>query len=223
MKKLDVPQSGSQASTTASRNRFGQYNRTRATPVNPNSARQVLVRARLAAASEAWRLLSDAERSAWNGYASTVGKVDSLGQTIYPSGHQRFVGLWSELSDAGLAVPPDVPTTSAAAAPNLSVGELIEGAGVELASTSTVSTTSRLVVFASPQFSAGVTFNKDFRFLQVFSAALSANLVDLTAAYAAKFGVPVLGRRIFFEAYLVSRAGGASAAAQVNGIVVVAS
>src|SRR4051812_21389133 len=65
VKYLGDPSSGSQAGTTASRNRFGQYYRTRATPVNVNSTQQGVVRSRMAANSSAWRALTGAQRAGW--------------------------------------------------------------------------------------------------------------------------------------------------------------
>lgn len=219
MKKLDVPQSGSQSDTTASRNRFGQYNRTRATPVNPNTARQVLVRSRLGAASQAWRDLTNDERAGWNAWAAVNGRVDSLGQTIYPSGHQRFVGAYGLLSDAGFAGLPSVPTVSADPAPTLTALSAIDDGTLELTCTTTVSTTHRLVVFASPMLSAGVSFNGDFRFIQAFSAALTTNIADIAAAYQAKFGPLLTNQRIFVQAFMVTEAGLSSLASAINSVV----
>jgi hypothetical protein len=206
MKKLDVPQSGSQASTTASRNRFGQYDRTRAIPINPNSTRQSLARSRLSELSVAWRALSSAERIAWNEYGASHPRTDSLGQTVYPTGHQSFVGVNSALVNAGLpqtTVPPvdvdlpapeltltinDTPTFTVAFAPT----PLDNG--------------SKMVVEASPMVSAGRTFNGDYRFIQA-SAADAASPVNVAAAYTAKFGALAAGLRVFVRAYVILPSG----------------
>src|SRR5206468_836067 len=97
MKILDVPQSGSQAGTTSSRNRYGQYRRSRATPVNVNSTAQQAARNRLSAESEAWRGLTDIQREAWNSFADEHPQTDSLGQVVTLTGHQMFVGVNSAL------------------------------------------------------------------------------------------------------------------------------
>jgi hypothetical protein len=64
---------------------------------------------------------------------------------------------------------------------------------------------TKLALYASPQRSAGRNFEADLRFLQVSAAAAASPIVGLTA-YTAKFGVPVVGNRIFFS--LVSLFGG---------------
>src|SRR5438876_229394 len=65
MKFLGEPRSGSLAGQTSSRNRFGQYVRSRATPVNPNSVAQAAVRARQSNNAAAWRTITDTQRAGW--------------------------------------------------------------------------------------------------------------------------------------------------------------
>jgi hypothetical protein len=60
--------------------------------VNPNSAAQVLVRNILKVASQGWRLLSAAQRSAWEAAAALIPRLDSLGRTYFQTGQQFFVG-----------------------------------------------------------------------------------------------------------------------------------
>src|SRR6187455_3387360 len=106
MKMLDVPQSGSIAGQTSSRNRFGQYRRTRAVPVNVNSPAQTVVRGYLIEASQAWRNLTDAQRDSWNSYALDHPRVDSLGQTITLTGHQIFVSTAIMMRSSELEFDP---------------------------------------------------------------------------------------------------------------------
>jgi hypothetical protein len=55
-----------------------------------------------------------------------------------------------------------------------------------------------LFSYVSPQRSAGRNFEGDFRLLAVSAAAAASPAVLLTA-YTAKFGVPVVGNKIFFS------------------------
>ncbi len=218
MKKLDVPQSGSQANTTASRNRFGQYDRTRAVPVNPNSARQSLSRSRLSELSVAWRALSDAERISWNEYGSAHPRTDSLGQTVAPTGHQSFVGVNSGLVNAGLAqvtAPPvdiDLPAPelvlTVAASPTFSVAF----------APTPLSGGAKMVIQASPSISAGRSFNGDYRFIQA-SAADAVSPVNIAAAYAAKFGALASGLRVFVRAYVILPSGQRSVGVVVSKVI----
>src|SRR6266545_482051 len=93
MKILDVPQSGSVAGITSSRNRFGQYRRTRAIPVNPNTAFQATQRARLAASAALWRTLTAAQRAGWIDLAGAFTRTNSLGQPYNETGAQCFVSV----------------------------------------------------------------------------------------------------------------------------------
>lgn len=114
MKFIGNPQSGSQDGLTSSRNRFGQYLRTRAVPVNPNSTAQGQRRVAFAAAASAWRTLSNLQRLAWNNYALSLPVVDSLGQTQTLSGFQQFSGVNSlnailDVSPTLIETPPPLP------------------------------------------------------------------------------------------------------------------
>jgi hypothetical protein len=110
MKILDTPRSGSVAGVTASRNRFGQYYRTRAIPVQPRTPKQTANRGRLTAGSSAWRTLSDAQRTGWNDYADQVTRSGSLGSSYSPTGAQLYSGS-SIMNYGALTDPPDALPT----------------------------------------------------------------------------------------------------------------
>ena len=79
---------GSIAGNTFSRNHFGAFVRARVTPTNPNTDRQVHVRASLAFLSARWsNTLTLAQRTAWELYGSSVAMTDVLGATIYLTGY----------------------------------------------------------------------------------------------------------------------------------------
>ena len=88
MKMLDVPQSGSIGGSTSSRNRNGQYKRSRSTPVNPNSTFQGTVRARMSANAAAWRALTQNQREGWMSLGLMMNRTDSLGQSYNLTGFQ---------------------------------------------------------------------------------------------------------------------------------------
>lgn len=218
MKKLDVPQSGSQADTVASRNRFGQYNRTRAMPTQPRTTAQVTVRGYMSDASQAWRDLTDEERASWNAFAAERALLDSLGQTIFLTGHQTFVSLWIALSNGGLATPPDVPSETPPPPPGTSLSELSDNPTIEISVDDTLSADLVLLVFASPQASAGRTFNGDYRFIASFTSK-TLGVVQLASAYVAKFGALIGGRKIFFRTQLITIAGGLGQPTDFTGVV----
>lgn len=201
MKMLDVPQSGSLAGTTSSRNRYGQYKRSRATPVNPNTGAQGSARARLSLNAAAWRALTDVQRAGWESLGSQMSRTDSLGQSYTLNGFAAYCSVNSNLLAAGEAVvaaapaliTPDGLTTAAIT---------LTAAAFSVAYTVTpLAAATRLFVFASPQRSAGRAFESDYRLIQV-SAAAAASPLNVFAAYQARLGTPVVGQRVFIQLQL---------------------
>lgn len=198
MKILDAPSSGSQAGTTRSHNRFGQYARTRAIPVNPRSTQQGAVRARLSANSAAWRALTAAQRAGWTDLALSMNRSDALGQAYNLTGFLAYVSVNNNNVAAGNAVVSDAPVLTTPSA-LLTAVITLTSASMSIAYTTTpLSAGSRLFSYVSPQRSAGRNFEGDFRLLAVSAAAAASPAVLLTA-YTAKFGVPVTGNKIFFS------------------------
>jgi hypothetical protein len=59
----------------------------------------------------------------------------------------------------------------------------------------------RLFVYCSPQRNAGRQFEGDLRLVHV-SAAAAASPANILSAYTARFGVPVVGNRIFLSLHV---------------------
>lgn len=203
MKHLNVPQSGSQADTTASRNRYGQYYRTRATPVNPNTTAQGAARGRLSAAAAAWRALTDAQRLGWDTLGSQMQRTDALGQTYTLSGFQAYVSVNANLAlvgDAALDDAPALQTPEAIA----TVTPTVSDSALSFAFTPTpLGAGERILVFISPQVSAGRKFVGNTRFV-IGSAAAGSSPIDAESAYVARFGALVTGNRIGWAVYRYS-------------------
>lgn len=196
MKVLTSPQSGSQAGTTASRNRFGQYTRTRAIPVNPNTAAQGAVRARLALNSAAWRQLTAAQRAGWADLAASLVRTDALGQSYSMQGNQAYASVNNNRVFTGLTPVSDAPAVSTPVA-LATVTVTLTAASFSIAYTATpLAAATYLAVYCSPQRSAGRGYESDFRFIKLSAAAAASPLAILTE-YTAKFGVPVVGNKIF--------------------------
>lgn len=203
MKVLKPPQSGSQSGTTASRNRFGQYERTRAIPVNPSSAAQGLARARMAANSAAWRALTAPQRAGWAGLGLSMVRTDSLGQTYSLQGNQAYASVNNNRLLSGLAVVADSPPL---VTPPVITGIVLTLTAIafSVAYTPTpMPASTYLAVYASPQRSAGRAFEADFRFMKLSAVAAASPLAILTE-YTARFGIPVLGNRIFISCVALS-------------------
>lgn len=123
--------SGSVGGQTFGRNKGGLYVRMRASPTNPNSARQQSVRAFLSSSSGAWSGLSDEQREAWATWAILHPQTNPLGQSYTLTGHQAFVWHSCRVLDQGLVVSGDPPTGPVPAS--------LETADVTITSTTAVS------------------------------------------------------------------------------------
>lgn len=106
-----VQMSGSIAGNTFARNRYGNYVRARTKPVNPNTARQVAVRAGLAVLTTRWSLtLTALQRTAWNLYASSVNMTNRLGETINLTGFNHYIRSNTCAQMVGYPLVDDGPT-----------------------------------------------------------------------------------------------------------------
>jgi hypothetical protein len=196
MKILNYPSSGSYQSLTFSRNRNGQYVRTRAIPVNPSTTFQLAVRSRLTTAAQDWRELTALQREGWATLGEQITRTDSLGQGYTLTGFQAYVLINNnrlaaaevKVSDAPAHLPPD---------PILSVTATITAATYSVAWTPTpLAAGEKLFCSCSPQRSAGRNFEGDYRLILVSPAAAASPLVVFTA-YTARMGTPLIGNKIF--------------------------
>jgi hypothetical protein len=198
MKYLGDPRSGSYQGLTASRNRFGQYMRTRASPVQPRTVAQLNQRARMTTNAAAWRGITDAQRAGWNSLGLSITRTDSLGSSYTMNGFMAFCSVNNNKLDAGDAALTDAPTI-VTPADLLTATVTLTSVAFSVAYTATpLAAGVRLFIWVSPQRSAGRNFNGDYRLLTV-TAAAAASPANILAAYTAKFGVPVTGKRIFIS------------------------
>lgn len=198
MKILDVPRSGSYQGLTSSRNAFGQYVRTRASPVQPRTVAQLNQRARMTTNAAAWRALTANQRAGWTSLGLSISRTDALGQTYTLNGFMAFCSVNNnrlDAGDAGVSDAPSIVTPVDIATATVT----LSAAAFSVAYTATpLPAGVRLFIWVSPQRSAGVSFNGDYRLLTV-TAAAAASPANIFAAYSAKFGVPVVGNRIFLS------------------------
>ena len=201
MKMLDVPQSGSIGGVTSSHNRFGQYKRARSIPVNPRTVQQGSVRARQTNSSQLWKTLTDAQRAAWGSVGSMITRTDALGQSYNFNGFMAFCSVNNNREATGLS-PVTAAPVIADPGSLLTATITLTSASLSIAFTATpLGAATYLLLFASPQRSAGRAFEGDYRLIAVSAAAQATPFVALTS-YTSKFGSPVTGNRIFFSLQL---------------------
>jgi hypothetical protein len=201
MKILAEPRSGSYQGLTSSRNRFGQYVRSRATPVNPNSDAQGAVRGRMSVNAAAWRALSDEDRAGWESLGSQMVRTDALGQSYTLNGFQAYCSVNNNNLAAGDSVVDEAPAL-VTPSPPLTVTPTLTDAAFSIAYTPTpLAAGQRLFVYCSPQRNAGRQFEGDLRLVFV-SAAAAASPANVLSAYTARLGAPVTGNKVFLSLHV---------------------
>lgn len=122
--------SGSIGGTTYAHNTAGLYRRARSIPVNPNSSAQQGVRANLTTLAQAWNaVLTQAQRDAWDNYATLSPVTGRLGDELVLSGQQMYircntVRMLSGVArvDAGPTVPGLIALTTPVATLSIASG-----------------------------------------------------------------------------------------------------
>lgn len=188
---------GSVNGVTASRNRFGTYLRGRAVPVNPATTKQTVIRTRFAALSEAWKALSSTNQLAWASLAAQVPYVNSLGDTVYLTGHQLYIAWNLTMQTMNLATYSVPPGSPPAISSNLTVSAAAVAASALFTVTTggSLNTPDQIMIEATPQISPGRTFIRpsEWRFLAKQTAA---GAIAVNASWAAMMGTLVVGSKI---------------------------
>jgi hypothetical protein len=171
----------------------------------------------MSANAASWRALTSAQRAGWSDLGASISRNDALGQSYTLTGFMAYCSVNNNNVAAGNAVVADAPglTTPSAL---LTAVITLTAAAFSVAYTATpLPAGARLFTFVSPQRSAGRAFEGDFRLLAV-SAAAAASPANIYAAYVAKFGLPVVGNRIFLS--LVVYSGGFESGSLVTSAIV---
>jgi hypothetical protein len=207
MKILTSPSSGSIAGTTYSHGRAGQYTRNRRSPCQPvGTGRRGVVRAAFGAASAAWAALTGAVQAAWQSYADSHPYVDSLGQSIKLTGHQMYVAINSQLINCGQAQSSAIPVTDTVFSAQFTAFTAVHAGAMTLTPAGLGLVTDHLLIAVSAPQSGGRSFCKTF---WQYGTALgnSVTPIVMTTGYAAEFGSPSLGQRIFYRLTPVNQYG----------------
>lgn len=185
------------------RNKGGNYIRKWSKPLNPKSDLQLAVRNSLTTLSREWGALTEAKRSSWIALASNIVRKNRIGESVSLSGNALYNEFNGNLATIGLA---SISTAPAFSAPELpSIKSLVVKAATFTFDLPVIAATQYFVICATPQVSAGKTniANK----LRVLITTIGTGAViheNILAAYTAKFGVPVLGKKIQISVKVVN-------------------
>lgn len=193
---------GKIAGMVFSKGHYGNYIRTKATPINPKSTAQSTVRNYMALASRAWKSLTDAQRLQWKGVEYLGSKNNQIGGGKSLTGFNAFVQMARNMREIGLSPLTDYAGNATPASFTSLSGTLSYGPDkMEIAFAPAIAVSDNVVIFATAPHSAGKDFVKsEYRKIAVLSSA-DVTPYDLTAEYEAKFGaIPLSGEACHVKA-----------------------
>lgn len=194
----------------ASKNRSGAYLRTKVTPSNPQTAAQQAVRANMAANSAGYAALTEAQRDTFIASVNDFTKNNIFGDSVKLSGINIYTRLNNNLALIGAALISVAPVISAVPVSTLLSASIASGAATAtIILDAAIPAGCKAVVRATQGMSAGRNFVKsEFRNIEILDP-LAETPVDIKASYIAKFGeLPAVGKKVFFEIFLIDIATG---------------
>jgi hypothetical protein len=197
----------------ASKNRSGNYVRTKVTPSNPQTAFQMQARAKLGSLSQGWRDLTESEKLAWNNAVDMFQKTDIFGDLRKPTGKNLFTGFnlnrFNVAATSVLRTPPSSPTPIR---PVIGLVAEIDLATPEFQVEATLGTIATpvtgqvMIIEATAPMSAGAFYAKN-NFRQIATVAITTGAtagMDILSAYQTRFGTIQAGFNYFVRVKIVS-------------------
>ena len=202
--------SGSIADVTFTRGRSGQVMRRRAIPTLSTTTYALQIKAILAAQSQNFRDLTEAQRAAWLAYAQQNPVLNALGSAFTKSGHQAYVAINSRLSLVAqtLLVAPPI-----AAAPNALLtytqnGDLGAGAFTAVYTATPLGATERLWTRAAAVNSPAINYVTNLLKFIGISAAAQASPYDDQTAMVTRLGTLTAGQTLHVRRHVFDTATG---------------
>lgn len=185
--------SGKLGPAVASRNKGGQYLRSRVVPSGGTpTPPQEVIRNAVRSIVPQWSTLTEGQRTAWNTYGVNVPTVDVLGDSIQLSGQNWFVGSNVLATQTGLDIVKDGPTTFDRGGIDLADAEFTAGASTgTLALASTVASLlggdagAGVIVYGGKDYSRGRgKYFGSFQIAAVFPGDDTASVLTFTLPFA---------------------------------------
>jgi hypothetical protein len=182
--------SGKVSGNVFARNRAGSYVRKWAKPTNTPTAKQSANRLAFGNVSKDWALLTPIQQEAWNTLASTVTRLNRLGEAYTPTGRQIFLESANNMRVLGLTILTDAPISllqpTIDGSPIVDVEETADALATMAMSGAAAQSGISAVWEASKMFANNKTnFKTDYRQILTGATGATQNLLD---AYVAVFG-----------------------------------
>lgn len=190
--------------TTYSKNRSGAYAKRKTSPTNRNTTAQSVVRTNFTGLTKAWgSVLSGAQQTEWNNFATLWPRTDVFGNSVKISGQNMFISLGQRALQIGLPYLLDPPADLSVIPIPIDPTSLeVNPATIQFAQNGAAADATQLFyIFATPPLPPGrQPKSSDFRFIasQAGAVAPYPAEVSMTAAYIAVFGAPSTGSRVGF-------------------------
>ena len=183
----------------ASKNRSGNYLRTKVTPSNPQSFAQQATRAVLGTMSSAWSGLTDDQRATFNGAVSDWSGTNIFGDIKNPTGKNLFVGLNKNLIESGQVIVENAPEKQALPFMEVTAVNGLVGSDSLTVASNGDATGVQVNIYATAPQSAGTGFYKGkYRKIKTVEGS-TLDGVDVINEYRAKFGAIAAGMNISFQ------------------------
>jgi len=200
--------SGSAGGTTASRNRGGGYFRNKAIPTNPDTVFQQAARAILAAFSQNWRGLAQAQRDAFDAAVNNFISTDVFGVGRRKTGKNLYTSLNANLASVGQSAIVNPPTPVAVPSAGVSLFVVDTTAGTYTVTFADPTAAESIQIWATAPLSAGVSYAKN-QYRQIDAVVGGGGSpIDIAVSYIAKFGVAPAGTKVFVKMVVVNNASG---------------
>jgi hypothetical protein len=206
----------------ASKNKAGNYFRSKTSPINPQTIFQTAQRALFALISQAWRGLTVIQRQGWAAIAAEATQSNVFGDSIKLSGSQLFSRLNLNTQLTGNAQVSDAPSPLQVVPSLITsiVADVVTG-DITITQPAAVPAGKTMVLYFTPVISAGRNFVKnDYRFLMSRNNS-SGTTGNLKAAYEARFGTSwlVVGKVFYVKYKTVDNATGYESSVSVIKII----
>jgi photosystem II stability/assembly factor-like uncharacterized protein len=202
--------SGKLGGQVITKNHYGKFQKTKVTPANPKTSRQLAVRANFKAVQTAWETLSETNRLLWNNCVSDYPQKDRFGDIHILSGYGLFMKCnvsRLNISQLVLESPPvkfSFPNWSV-----VGVSAFAITGKVWLFMSPTIPAGNRLELFATSSVSPGINY-MHWHFKQIgFIMPGQSYPVDISSMYSAIYptGLTTL-KKVFFKARMINDASG---------------
>lgn len=190
--------SGSVGGITASRNKGGQYLRSRAVPTTSTTAPALQAKAFMASASAAWDDLTEVQRDAWRRYGTIRQEVNKLGQVKILTGiaaHNRSYTRMARAALTPLLVPP-IGSDPDALATYSATFDIGAGTTLLAFTPTPIGATRSIYLEAALVDSVGIEYVQSVKRLCVITAANQATGYDYSAAVQSIFGTLTVGQKL---------------------------